>query len=248
MENLSLTLLQQPGVNFGGTGPTWPSNAQFGQGLIDFCLNEGYKQLMGDLDELEIALVSFPLTSTVQTYKYTIPPATYAQIASVGRVFYTPIGFTYSREFRPGRELISWSQFQTYTAQGWMEPYSFTNLPRWVTVDPTLNHLYFYPGCANAGDSITVEYTPFPTASSVNCPTLVASTDIPGLPVDCHIAIVNYALSMLWVRARELATAGVYSKIYQDNVLNITRKYQKKHHGDTIRVEPFLDGLRIGGL
>lgn len=250
MENLILVQLQQPGANFTGGAPTWPANAQFGQGLVDFCINEGYKHAMGDLDELEIGLVSFPITSTVQTYKYTIPPAAgnFAQIASVGHVYYQPIGFTYTREFRPGRELVSWMQFQTYTSQGWIEPYSFTNLPNVCTIDPLLTSLYFFPGCANAGDIITVQYTPFPTAGAVNCPTLVLPADTPVLPVDCHMAIVNFALSLLWIRARELATATVYKQQYAADIADILRTYARKHHGDTIRVEPFLDSLSIGNL
>lgn len=257
MENSILTLLQQPGASFSTGSPNWTNPAltatyagatpQYSQGLIDFWINEGYKQLMGDLDELEIGLVSFPLTSTVQTYKYAIPPATYAAIASVGHIYYQPVGLTYIREFRPGTELISWAQFQRYTSQGWLEPYSFATLPNFVTVDPLLQNLYFFPGCANAGDSITIEYTPFPTASSVNCPTLVNASDVPVLPVDTHIAIVNFALSNLWVRAREAVMAGVYEKKYQQNVADILRKYARKHHGDTQRLEAFGAPLSIGG-
>jgi len=255
MSNLTLTLLQQPNAAFvvgGGTptGPTWQTNQQFSQGLVEFCINEGYKKLMGDIEGIELALVSFTLTSTQQTYKYAIPPSGYAIISHVARVFYQPKGLPYNREFRQGKELVSWAEYTRYTGQNYLLPYAFGTQPWIATVDPLRANVYFYPGSAIAGDTITVDYTPIPTnpISGVNatgCPIMVLPTDAPIIPSDCHMAIVYYALSLLWIRAREAATAGMYDKLYRDEVQKIINKYTKLTHGDTIRIEAFDDSLSL---
>lgn len=258
ISNLILTTLQQPGASFtvgGGGGPNWGqgppsgtgSSPQFSQGLVEFCINEGYRMLMGDLEDLELSLISFTLNSTVNTFKYAIPPANYAPISHVARVFYQPKGLPYIREFTPGYRLISWSRYQTeYSAEGYLSPYSFGTEPKVVTVDPLLSNLYFNPGSAVAGDTITVEYQPLPAIGATGCPTLVAATDKPLLPLDLHMGIFYFAMHLLWTRAREAQMAMTcYNadlnkpSMYGGVVSNARRKYTKKHHGDSQRV--YLD-------
>lgn len=199
---------------------------------------------MGDLEDLELSLISFTITSTASTFKYAIPAAGYAPISHVGRVFYQPKGLLYNLEFRPGSELISWSEFQgKYSGQGYLLPYAFGTQPLVATIDPLLANLYFYPGSASAGDTITVEYQPLPLKGATGCPTLVNATDTPLLPLDCHMLIFYYAMWLLWARAREMGAMELYDKKYLQEIIMIRSKYTKKHHGDTFRIEPFGDTL-----
>jgi hypothetical protein len=263
ISNLILTHLQQGGAQFatGGAtapGPNWAgsTNPQYSQGLIEFCINEGYKKVMGDLDDIELFLTSYTTSSIAQTFIYPFPPAptatlVYPEVSHIARIIYQPFGLLYKREFRPGTELTSWPNFNTITGQGYLLPYSFGTQPTWATVDPLRQNIYFYPGSARSGDSITIQYTPIPTpylagVQPISCPILVASTDTPVLPYDCHMAIFYFALWLLWIRAREMSMAEVSLKSYKDELAMIKYKYTKIQHGDTIRVEPFLDRIGMG--
>lgn len=257
--NALLTETQQPGASFtvgGGGGPSWSSltNPQIGQGLVEFWINEGYKKLAGDIEAIELSLTTYTFTSTAQTYRYLLAAAGYAAISHVARVFYKPFGQLYTREFRPGTELISWAQFQRYTAQGWLEPYGYATLPDYASIDPTRTYLYFWKGSAIAGDTITIDYAPIPTQSATTGPaTLVNATDTPIFPADCHTAILYFALARVWMRLREMATSLMYYNpspqtpgLYQTEVKKIIEKYTKLHHGDTQRIEPMYGPLTIG--
>ena len=150
LENLALVTLQQPNVNFvtGGaapTGPNWQANQQYSQGLVDFAINEGYKKMMGDIEALELYLINYTFSSIAQTYIYPFPPTGYAQVSHIARIYYKPFGLLYTREFRPGTELVSWDIFQEITGQGFLGPYSFGTQPTWATVDPLRQNIYFYP-------------------------------------------------------------------------------------------------------
>lgn len=239
----------------GGGSPTWSalSSPQFSQGLVEFAINEAYKKLAGDIEGIELAPTTFTFTSTAQTFKYAIPTAGCAAISHVSRVYYKPVGQLYTREFRPGTELVSWARFQQYTAQGWLEPYGYGVLPVVATIDPTRTFLYFWKGSAIAGDTITVQYSAIPTQGATTGPaTLVNATDVPIFPGDCHMAIVYYAANILFIRGREMAMALMYFNaipqtpgLYQTEIKMIKDKYTKLHHGDTIRIEPFMDDLSM---
>jgi hypothetical protein len=273
LSNTILVLLQQPGAAYtvgGGTvtGPTWSSlnNPQFSQGLVEFAINEGYKVLMGDLEDIELALVTYQIPSIASTFKYPLPGtpgaavANYAQVSHVARVFYQPFGLPYNWEFRPGSGLISWSEYQrTYTGQGYLQPYAFGTQPLVATVDPPRQNLYFFPGSARATDTIQIEYAPIPTQPSatsvpaVGCSILIQPTDNPIIPFDCDMAIVYYALGLLWIRAREQNTSMLYynpsgSGLYQAELKKIRQKYTKTTHGDVMRLEPSMVPLSLGGL
>lgn len=273
LSNSALVLLQQPGAAYtvgGGTvtGPTWSSlnNPQFSQGLVEFAINEGYKVFMGDIEGLELALVSYTTPSLATTYSYPLPGTpsaatpNYAQVSHVARVFYKPSGLTYTWEYKKGSGLISWDEYQqTYTGQGYLQAYSFGTQPLVATVDPLRQNLYFYPGSARAGDTITVEYSPIPTppnasgTAAVGCSILIQPTDSPIVPYDCHMAILYYALGFLWVRAREEGTALMYynpagNGLYQSELKKIQQKYTKITHGDVIRFSPSMMPLSLGGL
>ncbi len=261
MANLALVQLQQPGVAFvtGGaasTGPAYSSNQQYSQGLIEFALNEGYKKMMGDIEALELYLVDYTVSSTATTYIYSFPPTGYAQCSHIARIYYKPYGLLYTREFRPGTELVSWAQFQRITGQGYLLPYSFGTQPTWATVDPLRQNIYFYPGSARSGDTITVQYTPVPSpyysvggvqTAPTGCAILVNATDVPVTPYDTHMAIVYYAMYILWQRAREMDAAKAALEEYRKEIAQIKFNYTRVQHGDSITIEPFADRLAIGG-
>lgn len=259
--NLCLVTLQQNGASFtvgGGGGPQWSSlsSPQYSQGLVEFCINEGYKKAMGDLWDLQLTLLTVTQLSTTTTYKYPILPATggpYANVSHVGRVFYQPYGLPYTWEYRPGSQLISWAEYQgKYTGQGYLLPYSFGTQPKVATIDPLLQNVYFYPGSARSGDTITVEYQPIPTYNSASPIAasaggiLVNQTDTPLLPPDTHMAIFYYAMWLLWARAREMQAMELYQKMYVAELAAVRMRYTLKHGGDTMRVEPFGDPLTLG--
>lgn len=258
LSNAVLCETQQPGASFtvgGGGGPNWASvsNPQIGQGLVEFWLNEGYKREAGDLKGIQIAPTTFTFLSTAQTFRYAIPTAGCAAIAQVSRVFYKPFGQLYTREFRPGTELVSWARFQQYTAQGWLQPYGFGVLPVVASIDPTRTFLYFWKGSAIAGDTITVEYAAIPTQGATTGPNiLINATDVPIFPADCHLPILYFALGRIFLRLREMALSLMYFNpapqtpgLYQVEIKRIIDEYTKLSSGDTIRIEPFMDDLSM---
>lgn len=249
LSNAIIVELQQPNASFtvgGGGNPNWQANQQYSQGLVEFWINQAYIKLLGDLEDLELVTVSFTLTSLVNTYKYAIPPSGYAPISHVSHVFYQPKGLPYNMELRPGSGLISWSEFQgKWTGEGYLSPYAFGTQPYVVAIDPLLANLYFFTGSAQAGDTITVYYSPLPAKGATGCPTLVAETDTPLLPIDTHIAIYYYAMSKLWMRGREMEAAKMNLELYEAEKNAIRAKYTRKTHGDILRIEPFADDLSI---
>ncbi len=247
LENAVLTELQQPNASFVGGNPTWASNQQFSQGLVDFWINQAYIKVLGDLEDLELVTVTFTMPSLTLTSVYPIPAAGYAPISHVTHVQYQPFGLPYKWEYRPGQTLISWREYQDkWTNQGYLAPYAYGTQPIVCTVDPLLANLYFYPGSARAGDTITVWYAPLPANGATGCPTLVNESDKPLLPVDCHMAIFYFAMSRLWMRAREGQNAATATQMYGQELADIRKKYTLKQAGDVKRITPFEDYLGIG--
>jgi hypothetical protein len=101
--------------------------------------------------------------------------------------------------------------------------------------------LWFYPGTANSGDTITVTYAPLPSAGNATMPFLVNPTDTPfNLPDDCHDLIVQGALSELWIAAREFQQA-VYAKAqYDADLKRIKIQYATRSKGD-VQSMPYPD-------
>ncbi len=248
LENFLLSTLQQstPPPNF-GSAPAWSgyTNQPYPQASIDFFINEGYRQFLSDTADLELVLVTYTFTSTSNTSAYAFPPTGYAECAEVARIYYMPVGLPYSREFDPGVEFTSWQEFQRITGQGYLRPYSFGTQPTLCAIDPQRQNIVFYPGSANAGDTVQVQYVPLPTPTGTGCPTLVAETDTPITKSDTHIAIAYRALAELWMQGREAQAADYYMKRYDAIVAGIRKKYELRSHGDTKRIKPFADSLQI---
>jgi len=242
MESFCLSILQQssPQPNF-GNAPAWGgvTNPIFPQATIDFFLNEGYRQFLADTEEIELALVTYTFSSTALAQQYAFPPAGYAECSKIARVYYMPNNQLYSLEFEPGVTFTSWDEFQQITGFGYLRPYAFGTQPTLCAIDPQRANIVFYPGTANAGDTITIQYIPLPTAGATGCPTLVNPTDAPITKSDTHIAIVYRALAELWIKAREAGMAQTYMQKYEAMVADTVRKYQLLSHGDNKRIRPF---------
>lgn len=211
---------------------------------MDLCINLGYRRLCSDLLEYEIISDSFTFTTTLNSFSYTLtPPSTAPAIARVQHIFYNPLGLNYAApglEFRPGYNLISWSEFQKQTGDGYFlqTGASTSTIPTFATIDQGRQNIWFYPGTANVGDTVTVRYAPIPTTGT-STPQLVNETDSPKFPDDCCEAIVQWALVLLWQKAREGQMSIVARQAYDAEVKRIKQNYDKSHLGDLNKFDLF---------
>lgn len=190
---------------------------------------------MMDLADLELYSQVLNITSVANTYKYGIPTTGFPKIHLLQRVFYSPLGTGYTLEYVPGVRLISWDAFQVYTAAGYLQAFAFGVQPDFCAVGPTRQHLWFYPGSANSGDTITLNYSPIPTAGT-SVPPLANETDTPVTPADTHEAIAYGALAFLWVKARELDASMAFRKLYADEVQRIRDMYYRSSAGSAMKI------------
>lgn len=231
-----LLQLQQPGANPGGA-PNWGglTNPSFSQAVVDFAINRAYERLMMDVADLELYSQVLSITSVANTYQYPLAASGYPKIHLVQRLFYAPQGLSYTLEFTPGVRLISWDAFQEFTAAGYLQQFAFGVQPDFAAIDPTRTNLYFYPGSANSGDTITLNYVPIPTAGTT-VPPLSAETDTPVLPADTHEAIAYSALAFLWIKAREFDASMSFRKLYAEEVQRIRDLYYRSSAGSSMRI------------
>ncbi len=237
LENLVLSQLQQPSVNF-GNAPTWSAttNPVFNQASVDFAINRGYARLLSDLADSEVAEYTTTFSSTLQTNYYTLPIAGQPKVRLLNRVSYQPYGLPYTVEFHAGTRLVDWEEFQRVTAQGYLIPYSYAaTVPDICAITPDRSQLAFFPGSGIAGDTITLKYAPMWTVGTSVGP-LVNETDAPYFPEDCHDAIAYFALAQLWIRAREAGMAGEYRKMYMEDVERIKTAYLRRSRGDKLNI------------
>ncbi len=245
LENALLAEMQQPGVNFGGA-PTWSAlnNPAFNQGVVDYAINQAYKRVMRDLQNTEVYSYAITFNSTANTSQYPIPSSggtSQPAIAMVQRVFYAPSGLGYTYEFEPGIRFLSWPEFQAFTGEGYLRPYSFGVQPDVCAVTPDRKNIAFYPGSANAGDTITVNYMPIPTPGAVAVATLVAETDAAVLPDDASDAMLFAALMRLWPKAREFGAVKVYKDLYDAEIAKLRDQYTRASAGFGMRLRDKSD-------
>lgn len=242
MENEVLSTLQQTElVNFGGS-PAWSNatNPEFDQKTVDHWLNRAYLKVIRDVSDIDVAMYSATFSSTANTLSYPLPPAVASgdpnpPCAELRRAFYTPQGLNYTLEFAPGVRMLPWKEFQRYTAAGYLEQFSYGTQPEICAVSPDRKSLYFYPGTANAGDSIELQYTPVPTAGTL-VPLLQNEDDSPYvLPDDFHELLPIYALYKLWPKARATQASADYLKQYYDQLAYIRAMWKRRSGGDQQR-------------
>jgi len=163
--------------------------------------------------------------------------AAWPRMRQLRRVYYSPQGLGYMQEYRPGGDLIPWDEFQKYTDHGFLTLTSFATQPGKISVTPDRRNLAMFSAPASSGDLITVQYAPFATVGADVAPTLVNATDVPILDEDTHEAIVQFALSYVWLRLREAGMAAAARAMYIDEVRRIKADYADRFNGDSMSFE-----------
>jgi hypothetical protein len=243
IENIVLSTLQQPGASFGvGSYPVWASlnNPQYGQGEVDYFINEAYKRACSDLYDLRLTTATFTLTTSIGIASYPIPPAGNPQMKA-GYVFdvtYLPSGLQSAIRFEPGASLVSWDAFNQMTGQGYLRANSSGLYPRLCAIGPQRNTIELYPNPLEAGDLITVVYPALPTPGATQLPTLVAQEDPIALPDDASEAISFWALARLALKNNAYNDAKEFRELYATEIARLREMYQKTSMGD---VQVFTD-------
>lgn len=226
-------------VNFGSV-PNWASatNPQLPQAAVNAAINRAYARVLQDLADLEIATYTATIASVSQQSDYTLPlNAGDPNIQRLCRVYYQPQGQAYTQELEPGVRLVSWKKFQAQCGAGYLRPFTCGTIPDYVAVYPDRTKLSFYPGTANAGDTITIEYVPYLTAGTSVAP-LANATDSPILPDACDDAIQFLATSYCWpkLQPRDLAPANQYLAQYKDELKRLREDLSQRSRGDTQQI------------
>jgi hypothetical protein len=176
----------------------------------------------------------------------------YPTVRQVRRFYYAPQQLLYMQEYVPGGDLIGWNEFQRYTDKGFLTPFSYATQPGKAAVTPNRQFLAVFSAPGQSGDGILMDYAPLPTAGADIVPTLVNETDTPVLPDDCCEAIVQWALSELWMRERQAGASMAYRQLYMQEVERIRTEYRKASAGDSMRFQAKWIGVgtlgSIGGL
>lgn len=263
MENTILAELQQPGVDFTSAAPNWGSLniPNISQALVDAFINQGYKKLIEDTADIELALVqvSFPsvalpaapATGNTTGWLYPIVPVAnpvYPACYMVAQIGYAPQGLVYTQWYERGIDFVSHQDFMEASGYGYMQAFSSATLPSKVAVDDTRQNIELYPAAAQAGDTIFVKYVPIPTAAAQLCPTLVAAADKPIVPDgSAHDAIVSFALSRLWLRLRNSSMAMQEMQKYRLFLRELKQNFRRTSNASNMRVRTSsFDQIGIG--
>lgn len=198
---------------------------------------------MADIANISLYLTTATQLSVANTNEYPIPGAGNPAVALVHRIFYAPVGLSYTREFAGQIEFMSWNDYSVYTGLGVATPFAFGTQPTKVAIKPDRTKISFLPGSAGSGDTITVQYAPLPTVGTSVAP-LLNETDAIVLPDDCSSAIVYWALWMLWAKGSEIAAAKMYRDLYFEEVKEIKMRYSQSSVQDGISItntSPYID-------
>lgn len=244
LENELLLIMQQNAAYSFGSAPNFTliTNPAFNKSSIDFYINRGYERAMADTARFQIYTTSAVFPSTASTWNYVIPPSGSPTIAMVFRVLYQPVNFPYKIIYDPGKRLIATRDFNFYSGEGLLSPYTFASYPTTMAISDDRTQLWLYPGSLNAGDTITLQYAPLPTPGT-SVPFLVNNTDQPVLPSDTRQAIVEWASYTLWLRMREMQQAGIAKQNYSQEIERIKYIYDQRSLGDQTGFMDQLDAL-----
>jgi hypothetical protein len=243
LENIVLSALQQPGINFGvATYPIWGgvTNPNLSQGEVDYFINEGYRRVCTALWPLRLTTATFALTTTAGIASYAIPPAGNPMMMA-GRVFdvvYLPLGATSAIRFEPGESLLSWEAFMRLTGQGYLRANSSGLYPRCAAIGPSRRTLEIYPNPLENGDTITITYPAVPTPGTTQVPTLVAQSDTILLPDEASDAIGHWACYRLNWKNNATNDMKLNRALYKEELLELQETYRVTSMGD---VQQFTD-------
>ena len=168
-------------------------------------------------------------------------------IRSVRSVSYQPLGLTYNLYREAGVRLIGWKEYQQRLVSGYAQYFSAGQQPDFLAMNTQRTKLHMYPSPYNSGDTMTFEYCPQLT-NSTNVPAtnwgyLVNSTDAPPsmLPEDVQDCIWMYACYLLWPKSREMGTAQLYLKQYEDKMRQTRENYLLAAQGDHLGIRDQAD-------
>jgi hypothetical protein len=171
-------------------------------------------------------------------------------LRTLRRVYYQPLGLTYTLSRAPGVRLISWDDYLKLTVDGYLQYFSAGQFPDYVAMNTTRTKLHLYPTPYESGDTITFEYAPQLTNSASipasNYGYLVNGTDVPLLPEDAQDLIWMYACYLLWPKSREIGTAQLYKQMYQEKLTQVLENYMQASQGASFGIRDKGDLLGQG--
>lgn len=271
LENSVLFNLQQSElVNFGGA-PNYSTaiNPGISEAALIFMINRAYQRVFVDLSDCEIELAHFSFRSVANLSDYPLPPgghidnyynptspvpnvdlSKHPNVMRIGRVLYNPNGQPWTQDFSGGIRLVSYRQFLSYCAFGYLRPFTFNIIPDFVTVTPNRKILSFFPGTASDGDHITIEYVPYLTAGTP-WPPLSGGDQQPILPDEAENMVIFWSTALCWPKLREMQAAAEYEQKYSAEMLRVREQLGPRSRGDTFRIRDNQLGLAesypIGG-
>lgn len=273
LQNAVLFNLQQSElVNF-GDAPSYAAavNPAIMQNALMFQINRAYQRVFVDLSDCEIELAHLSFKSEANLSDYPLPPggaidnyynptspvpnvdlSKHPNVQRIGRILYHPHGQIWTQEFGGGIRLVSWRQFMSYCAFGYLRPFTFNIIPDYCTVTPNRKILSFFPGTADANDHITIEYVPYLTPGTPFPPLSADAGDAsPILPDEAENMIIYWATALCWPKLREMQAAQQYEQMYAAEMLRVREQLGPRSRGDTFRIRDTDLGLAesypIGG-
>jgi hypothetical protein len=171
-------------------------------------------------------------------------------IQRITRVVYGPIGQPWLMDFEGGVRLVSWQQFMRQSAFGYLRPFCYNIIPDYCAVSPDRKILSFFPGSADAGDTIGVEYVPELTPNS-EWPPLMNGTDVPQIPDPTHDLIVLWATYLccpklkMFPLMQEMKMAYHGQTGHAGELGRIRDVLRDRSTGDTLRIRDANEGIYL---
>jgi len=253
LQNQTLWNLQQSElVNF-GAAPNYGTaqNPAIPQTALQFLINRAYARVLADLSDIGLTIASATFTSVANQSDYSFPPNGQPAFQRIIRVQYNPVGQPWTQEMEGGIRLISWAEFNRWSAFGYLRPFTYNIIPDVVSVPPTRDKIAFFPGTASTGDTITVDYIPELTVGTTYAP-LANGTDVPNLPDPAQDLIPLWATSLCWPKLREMGEVSEWRQYYGAELLRVRDQLRQTSLGDTQRIRDAEAGLAasypIGGV
>lgn len=195
LQNVTLARLRAAGVNFGAAAANTPADVTPPYQLKLY-LNLGYQEALSRSKDYMLAPVFVAVPSIAMAMSYPMEPlgAGLQSALQVHEVTYTQVGA--QTRYIP---YLPWQKFRSETG-GYLGRFnSFNQLPRCWTQMLNRRQIDFYPGTSTGGDTIGLTITPNPQksvgiAAALGGP-LVQDADVPLIPDQFHLALVEYAVA-----------------------------------------------------
>lgn len=166
------------------------------------------------------------------------------RIQRITRIIYSPVGQSWSQDFEGGIRLVSWQEFNRRCAFGYLRPFTYGTIPDYAAMTPDRQMISFFPGTANAGDAIGIEYVPELTPNTA-WPPLIAEVDVPQMPEETHDLIVLWATALCCPKLKMFPLMKEFQQQYQAEKLRIYDELNYRSTGDTKVIRDANDGLAL---